>query len=77
MTLICAILARRQVSLDQHFYRQREQQQINLLAGIRVVVPTPTKLAEIRSGDSEWSYLFEGDCKWGLIVDEHQRCFGS
>ena len=26
MTLICAILARRQVFLDQHYYRQREQQ---------------------------------------------------
>ena len=72
--LICALLARLQIFLDQHYYRQHEEQKAALLAGIRVFVLTPTKLAEIRNGDSEWSFLFTGEQKWGLLVDEYHQC---
>ena len=57
VAVICALLARRQVFLDQHYYRQHEEQKADLLAKIRILVLTPTKLAEIRNGDSEWNCL--------------------
>ena len=53
VTVIRALLARRQIFLDQHYYREHEEQKATLLANIRVLVLTPTKLTEIRNGDSE------------------------
>ena len=68
-------ISRRQIFLDQHYYRENEEQETALLANVRVLLLTPAKLAEIRNGDSEWSFLFTGEQKWGLLVDEYQRCF--
>ena len=63
--VIFELLARRQVFLDQHSYRQHGEQKTDLLAKIRILVLTPTKLAGFRNGDSEWNCLFDAK-KMGL-----------
>ena len=75
LSLIRALLAKRHAFLDQTYYRERAAKGDAILAAVRVFVLTPTKLAEIHGGQSEWSCLLGGTAHWGLIADEYQRYF--
>ena len=74
--VICALLACRHAFLDQHYYRKRQDARAELVKGVRVLIMTPSKAAELRSGSGDWSELLcDTSVTWGALVDEEQRLF--
>jgi len=75
-TVICMLLACRHAFLDQHYYRKRQDARAKLVKEVRVLIMTPSKAAELRSGTGDWSELLcDTSVTWGVLVDEEQRFF--